>query len=78
MCDDRENVKVLFNGNPPQLSLQGVTQSLTNEVLEKEEQSGNWLTRPLRESQLKYAAQDAYFTLKCYRELQQRFKQELG
>lgn len=66
LSNTKDTLDLFFDGNIPQVSLQYITKVLLNAELKKEEQSGNWLIRPLDEEKMKYAATDAFYTLKCY------------
>ena len=56
----------------PTLSYAGLVERLLGIELEKEEQTSNWLKRPLREDQLSYAARDVAYLIECWQRLQQQ------
>jgi ribonuclease D len=64
--------------NYPQPGLKALAKSKLGIDIPKAEQDSNWLSRPLRESQLKYAAQDAALLLPLLRELAIEAEQRRG
>jgi hypothetical protein len=59
------------------LGLSGLTASVLGRPLQKAEQISDWSRRPLRASQLTYAALDAYVGLEIFMQLRQRAR-DLG
>uniref|UniRef100_A0A914P8H5 3'-5' exonuclease domain-containing protein n=1 Tax=Panagrolaimus davidi TaxID=227884 RepID=A0A914P8H5_9BILA len=76
LSNTEETLTAVFDGKIPQVSLQYITKELLKAELKKEEQSGNWLIRPLDEQKMKYAATDAFYTLKAFFEIKERLNKE--
>lgn len=63
--------EVVFGNNcPDTVSLGNLIMSLLNIRIEKGERVSNWEVRPLKESQMIYAANDAYYSMKCFKDMQ--------
>uniref|UniRef100_A0AC34GP14 3'-5' exonuclease domain-containing protein n=1 Tax=Panagrolaimus sp. ES5 TaxID=591445 RepID=A0AC34GP14_9BILA len=72
LSNNPETFLTFFLGKTPTFSLQNVTNMLLDVELEKDEQASNWLSRPLTEAKMKYAATDAFYTLKCFFKIKEK------
>ena len=65
----------LSNGQLPELNLAAVVKHIFGFELDKAEQLGNWARRPLRTTQQRYAAMDAFCLINLYEEVYARLGQ---
>ena len=63
-------------GKGPTLGYAKIVEMLCDVVLDKGESRTDWLARPLRSSQLEYAALDVIYLLPAYLKIQQQLKDE--